>query len=368
MRLAQLARKVKTKPAEIRKFILDEFKVELDNDPNVKVEEEHEQAVLNTYKVAEKAEPKKIKKEKIQTEPVEEVDDHINEEIDTTVDTDLESLKEIAEEAEEAVEVEEVEEVAPILPVEDKESAVSPKKKVVSIEHDDEVETTDQKESTDTSDTENFEEVEVDPDADIIAARVDKLEGLKVVGKIDLSQDKEAEKLMNEEVELPSAEKVESEIDELDGDVDTSDFPELTEEEKDEEKEALFADLDAQMEDETKEKVKAVTKETPAEVKENIEEEEEYSIYKNARGEYHFTLEQKKNRKKSVHEKKTRERIEREKEKKKRYYEEQVAAKVKPKQEKTKAKKEAKKAERKIEGNKQQPKGLWQRFVHWLND
>ena len=44
----------------------------------------------------------------------------------------------------------------------------------------------------------SFEEVEVNREAELIAAEVDKLEGLKVVGKIDLSEPEP------EEEELPN--------------------------------------------------------------------------------------------------------------------------------------------------------------------
>ena len=374
MRLAQLARKVKVKPAEIRNFIKDEFNVELDNDPNVKIEEDHVTAVMDKFQIIDEPAPEKLKKKPAEAEKVEDVKEEIepNKEVDIEVESSTDNKESLEETKEELKESEDAVPAAAHDASEAHEKVEPSKaKKVVKIKHEEGEEAAKQPKE---EESENFEPVEVDPDADLISAEVERLEGLKVVGKIDLGQDKETEKLMNEEVELPSSEEVESEIDELDGDVDTSDFPEIAEQEDNEEKEAIFAELDAQMESGQQSKVKKAPAAKAEAVKDNMEDEdeEEFSIYKNKRGEYRFTLEQKKNREKSLFEKKQRERIEREKEKKKRHYEENIAPKVKKKNKAKKKKKkkvEAKrKTEQKVQGKKQEPKGLWQRFLNWLND
>ena len=354
MRLAQIARKVNTKPQEIRQFVKEKFDLELDSDPNTKLEEEQVNAIIEHFKVEEE-----IVEEVKEKVVVEEVDDSI----DPNVDTDIDTLKEIAEEeSEEKIEIPEVvaEEAKPVAEEfkDDTSAELSVQeekpKKVVEIKHADPEAVDEAAEEDPTS----FEEVEVDREAELIAAKVDKLEGIKVVGKIDLSEPEP------EEEELPTVDAIEEEIDKLDGDVDTSEFPDMTESASDDEKEAIFAELDAQMDmAQGKQSVKQVTNEA-SEVNENIEvEDDENSIYKNARGDYRFTSEQKKNRENSLAVKKEKAKIKAQKEKKKRHYQENVAAKSKPQPKKKKKVDKTKKAE-----EKEAPKGAWQKFLNWLND
>lgn len=355
MRLGQIARKVNAKPAEIRSFLKDQFDVDLDKDPNVKIESEHEAAILENFK-----------KEEIVEEVVEPVQEEVVEEleIDPSIDTDLESLMEVVEETvqEEAIEIPEVQAEEAIEPTENTEeeivvSDISSDAEIVEIDYDSEEEATEE--------TGSFEEVPVDPDAAIIAAKVEKLEGLKVVGKIELEDEKITKKLMNEEVELPSSDAIESEIDALDGDVDTSEFEAV--DISDNDKDAIFAELDAQMDNRSKKGVKAGTVKPATEVSEH-QDDEEYSIYKDAKGIYHFSSEQKKNRKESLRIKAEKERIQRAKEKKARYYQKQVAAKVqKPAKKKAPSKKVAQKKAAQ-EAKQQAPKGLWGKFLNWIND
>lgn len=352
MRLAQIARKVNVKPAEIRKFIKDEFKVELEGDPNTKLEEDQVNAILEAFKTEEEEKVKKPEKEKT---PEEEIP------IDPEIETDIESLKELAEEEApaEPIEIPEVNQEEDKSENESVKADTSDKeaedKKVVTIKYEEEAEDPAEQEE----DPSTFEEVEVDPDAELIAAKVEKLEGLKVVGKIDLMGPPPKEE------ELPSIDAIEDEIDALDGELDTSEFPDLTEDSSDDEKEAIFAELDAQMDaGQGRKSVKKVQKEAD-EVLENVGEEE-YSIYKNSKGQYRWTSEQKENRAQSLAEKAEKQRIQAQKEKKKRHYQENVAAVSKPKPKKTKKssqKRSKKKAEQKAE-----PKGLWQKFKQWLND
>jgi len=352
MRLGQIARKVNVKPAEIRNFIKDQFDVELDKDPNVKIEDAHAEAIIENFKIEEVIEEKAPEVKQV----VEEL------EIDPTIETDLESLKEVVEGVvteEEVVipeikaEEEEQEEVAEAAPV---EQTVDLKKVEIDYES----------EEAPLDEGGNFEEVPVDPDAELIAAKVEKLEGLKVVGKIELEDDKITKKLMNEEVELPTADAIETEIDALDGDLDTSEFTEIGGDEA--EKEAIFAELDAQMENKSDGKVKAGKVKAAAEVEANIEDEEENSIYKDEKGIYHFTSEQRKNRKESLRIKAEKERIRKQKEKKARHYKEQVASKaVQPKKKKGPSKKVQQKQAAQ-QAKKDAPKGLWGKFLNWIND
>lgn len=352
MRLAQIARKVNKKPTEIRTFINSKFKIELDSDPNIKLEDDYVNAILEEFHIEEVVEEvKTVEKPKAKAAP-----------------------KKKAEKVEEVVEEEPVLVKSDDISVKTKEAEIFPKaddvktntqdlkeapakKKVVEIKYD---ETEGDAVKSDEEPT-SFEEVEVDREAELIAARVEKLEGLKVVGKIDLGTDDPEP----EEEELPTAEAIESEIDALDGDVDTSEFTELAKgEELSDEKAAIFAELDAAMDSPEDNQVKTVSNEA-AEVSENVEEEE-YSIYKNARGIYRWTTEQKQKRQVLMATKAEELKKKRLKKKKQLHYQENVAAKVKPPKKKNVNKPTKKQV--KEQKQKEQPKGVWQKFLAWLND
>lgn len=353
MRLGQIARKVNVKPVEIRTFIQEQFNVELDNDPNVKIEDEHAAAIIEQFKVEEVIEEK--------TPEVEEIVEEL--EIDPSIDTDLESLKEVVDEVvtEKKVVIPDLNSIEAekeeVLEEEPKLKQVEPKKVEIDYEA----------EEAPLDEGGNYEEVPVDPDAELISAKVEKLEGLKVVGKIELEDDKITKKLMSEEVELPSVDEIESEIDALDGDIDTSGFSEIAKTD-DAEKEAIFAELDAQMESKSDGKVKAGKVKTAEEVETHLDKEVEDSIYKDEKGIYHFTTQQRENRKESLRVKAEKERIRKQKEKKARHYKQQVATKVSaPKKKKEPSKKvQQKQAKQKLE--KEAPKGLWGKFLNWIND
>lgn len=355
MRLAQIARKVKTKPAEIRAFIKDKFEVELDKDPNIKLEDDHVNAVLAAFIVEEEV----IEEAPAKVTAV--VEEEI--EIDPSIDVDLESLKETAEEVVAQIDPVEIPDIAPIAETASSteetaakaEKAAEEKRKAVAIKHDEGSE-----EEVKEENPAAFIPLEVDENAALIKAEVEKLEGLKVVGKIEL-EDRETKKLMNEEVSLPSADSIEDEIDGLDKDVDTSEFTDLTENADEDEKAAIFAELDAAMAQTNAAKVKKVKKvESPV-------DEDEDSIYKDRNGIYHFSSEQKVNRKKSMAEKAIRDKARIQKEKKARHYEKNVAPKVKPVRKKKKAAPVAKSKDAE-KASKNETKGLWGKFLNWIND
>jgi hypothetical protein len=364
MRLAQISRKVKVKPAEIRSFIKDTFHVELDKDPNIKLEQSQVDAILENFKVEEVVEevPEVVVEEVVEEEI----------EIDPTIETDVESLKEAIEETvvEEKIEIPEiVEEVVAEEEVIEEEVKVEKQenRKTVGIQHASEEELAALKAKKDEEDTSDFKAVEVDENAALIAAEVEKLEGLTVVGKIELEDDAATKKLLKEEVELPSLEAIENEIDSLDGDLDTSEFTELGEGESDEAKEAIFAELDAQMANSANAKVKKVKNKTATEVSENVDEEED-SIYKDSRGIYHFTSQQRANRRKSLAESEAKKKAKLAKEKKARHYQENIAKNAAPPKKKNAPSKKAVRKQEAIKKKEEAPKSLWGKFKNWLND
>lgn len=130
MRLGQLARELKIKPSEIVKFLKEEAKVEIDNGPNTRLEDEHVSLVTDKF-------PPELKEEVV----------------------------EITKAKEEKSVQEKVEKIAPKKPVV-KESRVS---------DDDEV-------------FPDPKTIAVDPNAELIKARKPNFQEFKVVDKIDLPE------------------------------------------------------------------------------------------------------------------------------------------------------------------------------------
>lgn len=165
MRLGQLARKVNKNQDEVRRFIEKEFNTELNHDPNVKIEQEHLDAVLDAFVVEEVTEEKPA-----------EVSEVVEEK---TNDEETKEMAEVsAESAEEEVEEAPTEELEEELPA-------------------DEIE----EESVEAVELDPFVERPVDPDAELIKAPKVELEGFKVVGKIDLPEPKVVEEASTEEID-----------------------------------------------------------------------------------------------------------------------------------------------------------------------
>jgi hypothetical protein len=130
MRLGQLARELKIKPSEIVKFLKEEAKVEIENGPNTRLEDEHVSLVTDKF--------------------------------DSLV---IEEVKEVTEVKEEK-------------PVEKKVEIPTPKKPVA-------------KESRISDEDEVFPDpktIAVDPNAELIKARKPNFQEFKVVDKIDLPE------------------------------------------------------------------------------------------------------------------------------------------------------------------------------------
>lgn len=267
MRLGQLSRKLDVKPSEIVGFIREQYQIELDSDLNTRIEDSYVEAVSQKF-------------------------GFISPVVDSVPETPnvSESLPQQAEPVVAEIPVEE--EIVPV---------TSHTESVEQIEND--------PEKQDEKDT--FTPLPVDPDAELIKAPKIKLEGLKVVGKIDLPEPKAKEE---------------------------SDTPET-----------------------------ASTKENRSKKVETSEEDEEYSIYKDKKGIYHFSQTQRDNRKSSL------ERIKREKQETQRkqskvkHYQQLVVSEKVPADQAKKMKKSAKK-EKVAAQQKPERKGLWGKFMNWLND
>lgn len=358
MRLAQIARKVGMTPQEVRRFLEKEFELNIGNEPNYKLDESQVNAVLLKFPIPEVQEDliKTIEKPKENKSPlvVEEIVSAIDsieeekqmQEEETVVSAEMEDeIHEVTSEITSEVEdidpsVELKEEITQEISELEINTSNAPSKvvKIVEIDY--------EREEKELSESQSFQTVTVDPNAELIKAPTVKLDGLKILGKI----------------ELPEFNKVASEVSE----------EELQAQESD-----RIAELDAAMESQVQD-IKPMAKDDTVKSKkaavysEQIDDSEAFSIYKDKRGNYRFTLEQKANRAKSLAESNERKKLEVDKEKKKRHYE-KIAAQRKKALSKTSSKKEKSKKvlareQKRQEQQKTKPTTLWGKFIYWLND
>lgn len=341
MRLAQIARKVGMTPNDIKRFLEDEFEINIGKEPNFKLNEIQINSVLEKFPVLETVE--------IESSSAKDSDKENDEQAAISENDLADELDEFIEQTlAEQQPVEVASENIPVIEAEIEEKVSEPlieepiaKKNVVIINYEDT--------GSSSSDESSFVEVPVNPDAEIIKAPTIKLDGLKILGKIELPEHKK--------VETPAIEDVpaESEDDQL-------------------------AALDAAMRSQVQDiKAGKVVQATEKIVEENLPiSEDEDSIYKDEKGVYHFTPEQKANRQKRLYEIERTKKIKAEQEKKKRHYEEKMKLKEQKKvqnnqpiQDKKKPESTNKPVENRRSEKKQPiepPKGLWKKFLYWLND
>ncbi len=343
MRLAQIARKVGLTPIDVKRFLESEFDLTIGNEPNYKLDDNQISAVLEKFPIP----VVKVETPKIKETPIED---------STESDDDVQELEQIVEAVNE-IEVpelaEEEEEVAAVAE-ESTEENTAEESIVEETEVTQEVEAKEEEEEVaaveinydepaEEQDSEaGFVEVAVDREAELIKAPTVKLDGLKVLGKI----------------ELPEKKVVEA--------------PVKTEEEVEKDEADALAELDAAMQLNAQDiKPAKVTRKEPKETKAHISSEESYSEYKDEQGIYHFSLQQKLNREKALVRIELDSKRESEKAKKKRHYEE-VMKERKQKEPATISKAKQKKIEvkkqKRVEKNVEPPKGIWAKFMRWLND
>lgn len=326
MRLAQIARKVGMTPTDIQSFLESEFDIQLENEPNYKLNEEQLAAVYEKYpKIQPEIATATLNVEDDNTgKTVSEEDSLITDEFEPAVEESTEAEEIILEATNEEV----VEESIEPETTQDK----SPKKVTIHYQEENEVILEDEQEG-------NFEEAEYNPDAEFIEAPKVKLDGLKILGKIELPEKKapvEEEKTA-EEIEAEEADEI--------------------------------AHLEAAMRSQAQDvKVGKNSKDTDT----SNSEEEEISEYKDAKGIYHFSHTQKENRARALVEIQLRDKAIKEKEKKKRHYEEMMKSRKAESQNKVEIKSSKPKkavSQPKQKKQKAEPaKGFWAKFLRWLND
>ena len=269
MRLGQLARKLDTKPAAIIEFVKANYGIALENDLNTRIEDEHAQAFAESvngtlYTMTE------------ETEANESVLDQ------ETNSSTIEKETTVAEPSVEPIHV----------PIEVPHYHTATDEKNEAI-------------------LDPFIPLPVDPDAELIKAPKIKLEGLKVLGKIELPETKK-------EIQ-PEADSTE-----------------------------------------------VAAKKRGNKSADTIESEDEFenSIYKDKNGIYHFSQTQKENRKNSLARIKNEKQEQLRKQKQVKHYQQATQSDKKT----ISKKKETNKKQKPTPQAKPVRKGLWGKFLNWLND
>jgi hypothetical protein len=283
MRLGQLSRKLDLKPTEIRELIRKEFNVEIDLDLNTRIEDSYADAISAKFQPAEK----------VQTETIPVV----TETKIAPVEIPVQEIPKVV--AELKTEAEPVAVVSPEIP----------------------------ENTTETKDeSAAFIPLPVDPNAELIKVPKIKLDGLKVVGKIDLPQPK-AKEIVEENAET------------------------------------IVADTEHhEAQTETPKSFKERRLKNPPVLN---NDDEEYSIFKDKKGIYHFSQTQRENRKNSQERIKREKQEELRKQKKVKHYQQIVESEKKTESPAKKGKKHVQK-ELKRQPEKPVSKGVWGKFVNWL--
>lgn len=319
MRLGQISRKYNLKPTQIRDFIQNKFKVTVDLDLNTKIDDVHVEALEkkfeNTPVILGSAQPASTSSTEVAATP----------ELVRPATVGELTAAPVAAAAEEVSE---------------------PKAEEIKIETENEESTSETSSVTSNNLIDPFKPLPVDPDAELIKAPKIKLEGLKVVGKIELPGKKE--------VEAAAAS----------GSADT--VPDKAEEGAVTENGTSTPQVEATHGDVTEATGKPARNQRNSKPAES--EGEEYSIYKDKRGIYHFSRQQKENRKKSLQRIQAGKSEEGKKKAKSRHYQKVVKPLSEEIITKKKKEKEVVREERvKKSTPKPAPKGLWGKFRRWLN-
>lgn len=346
MRLAQLARKATVTPSEVREFIQQKFNIEIENDPNIKLETVHVEAALKAFNIVVEERERPPSKE---TEELPLAHDNHQ---------SLTAATEVAE-GEAALGALATEPSAEV----SGEPASASARATSDQEHRHDT----QQEIEKTAGQHSSLPAEENQNQSPSAVQVKRPILPKVVGKIELEKNQEAEK---EEVKAPSRRQSEGKTSPerqskttFTNGVSRSDSEEVDLKER----EAVFAELDAAMEDNLS---KEASVPVPQADEKKEEEEDEYAIYKDEKGLYRFTSQQKKNRRESLLIRAERERVRQSKERKARHYQKNVAVKIKPAKKKRRPRRPEKREEAlAVQADETAVKeGVWGRFLNWLND
>lgn len=373
MRLGQISRKLNIRPIQIRDFIREKFQVEIDTDLNTKLEDNYIEALQKKFDTAPQgdllsqatskvagAEAGAVAKEKVQAlkqvqsnTSEEEQEDRWSKKAAELIKAKKEAANKTATEENTSVEIIVEEEQSTPVVAEVKMQAdekVEEKSEPISVENN-------QNDGLDP-----FTPRRVDPDAELIKAVNIKLDGPKVIGKIVLPPSKKELEAAAAEAKAREAELVAEAVAvaETDTTIEVSEDGTIENE--------IPVETPISLEPVAKPKQ---LKSDPISKKmaslQGLDSDEEWSPFKDKNGIYHFSREQKQNRQKSLERLKSSKKEDQKKRAKSSYYEQnfkpepkEVIAKKKEKKETVS--KKTKPAEKPVR------KGVWGKFMNWLND
>jgi len=357
MRLGQISRKLNIRPIQIRDFIRDKFQVEIDTDLNTKLEDNYIEALQKKFDTAPKVDL--FAQETQLISPKKELIENIEEDRWSIKAAALikakkaEATKSNVEETFTDVVIDKVEILAPIVIEEKVDTKIE-----LTQEKSENVITT---EEITADGFDPFTPRRVDPDAVLIKAVNVKLEGPKVVGKIVLPPSKKELEAADAEARSREAELVAAAIAvaETDASLEVS-VDGLAENET-----ILETSINLDPEPKTK-SIKSDPISKKIATMQGDDSDEEWSPFKDKNGIYHFSREQKQNRQKSLAHLKLGKKDEQKKRAKSSYYQQNFKPEPKELVAKNKEKKET------ISKKSKAPetvvrKGVWGKFVNWLN-
>jgi len=362
MRLGQISRKLNIRPIQIRDFIRDKFQVEIDTDLNTKLEDNYIEALQKKFEPAPQTDmfketPKVAEKVAVAEAVAVEVDTE-----DRWSKKAAELIKAKKEEA--ANNSTEVSVVEKIIAEEVKVTPVTAESTASNVVAEEKPETTFASENKTNDGIDPFTPRRVDPDAELIKAQNTKLEGPKVVGKIVLPPTKkeleaiaaaEAEALA---AELAAAAMAASETDALvevsvDGEIENNG-------------EILAEEIVAGDATLVSKKIKSDPISKKIAAMQASDSDDEWSPFKDKNGIYHFSREQKDNRRKSLERIKSGKKDEVKKRAKSSFYQQNFKPEPKEVTSKKKEKKETISKKVKV-ATAPATKGIWGKFRKWLN-
>jgi len=360
MRLGQISRKLNLRPIQIRDFIQEEFKVEIDTDLNTKLDDKYIEALNKKFDTTQET---LVSQKQIPAEEIKQSD----EDRWSKKAAELIKAKKEAAGAVAGPETKDAKIVEAPAAIEVKSEPVVSEEKVEFFENI--AESSEPVVASENKPSEFFDPFtpqRVNPDAELIKATNVQLEGPKVIGKIILPPTKkELEAAAAAEAAALAAELAAAAVAaaETDAAIEVTAEGILLEYDGNSAEESILTTAPTVI-SEIKTKSNPISKKMEAM---HASDDEEWSPFKDSKGIYHFSKEQKDNRRKSLERLKSGKKEEVKKRAKSTHYHQTFKTEPKEAVAKKKEKKE-------IASQKNKPvekpvrKGLWGKFLNWLND
>jgi len=357
MRLGQISRKLNIRPIQIRDFIRDKFQVEIDTDLNTKLEDNYIEALQNKFDTTPKvdliSQETSFTSQKKELVEAEEEDRWSKKAAELIKAKKAETTKSTIEKIFADVDIVKEETADPLI-IEEKVDT-----KIELIQEKSENAITAEELTADGFDP--FTPRRVDPDAVLIKAVNVKLEGPKVVGKIVLPPTKKELEAAEVEARAREEELVAASVAVAETDATVEVSTDGIEENE------TILETSISLDPEVKpESIKSDPISKKMATMQGADLDEEWSPFKDKNGIYHYSREQKQSRQKSLECIKFSKKGEQKKRAKSSYYQQNFKPETKEIVAKKKEKKEmiskkSKNSETVVS------KGIWGKFVNWLN-